>query len=118
MCKKLVDSSFVKFSRMSEVYNRKLSFSSIHFVFLCMFCWSCYFFHFFFLFFCFFFCFAEPVVFDNGSGVLKAGFAGDDRPKSVFPSFVGRPKHTKVMAGVLEGDFFVGDRAEAMKVHT
>ena len=32
----------------------------------------------------------QPVVFDNGSGILKAGFAGEDRPKTVFPSFVGR----------------------------
>ena len=31
----------------------------------------------------------QPVVFDNGSGVLKAGFAGEDRPKAVFSSFVG-----------------------------
>jgi hypothetical protein len=25
--------------------------------------------------------------------------AGDDLPKSVFPSYVGRPKHVRVMAG-------------------
>lgn len=31
------------------------------------------------------------VVIDNGSGILKAGFAGDDAPKTVFPSIVGRP---------------------------
>ena len=29
---------------------------------------------------------------DNGSGMCKAGFAGDDAPKCVFPSLVGRPK--------------------------
>lgn len=55
-------------------------------------------------------------MFDNGSGVLKGGFAGEDRPKCVFNSFVGRPKHVKVMAGVVEGDHFVGDKAEALKV--
>ena len=55
-------------------------------------------------------------MFDNGSGVLKGGFAGEDRPKCVFNSFVGRPKHVRVMAGVAEGDFFVGDKAEALKV--
>ena len=30
----------------------------------------------------------ECVVIDNGSGVLKAGFAGDDTPKVVFSSAV------------------------------
>ena len=34
----------------------------------------------------------EPmsIVIDNGSGVLKAGFAGDDAPRVVFPAVVGR----------------------------
>ena len=32
------------------------------------------------------------LVIDNGSGMCKAGFAGDDAPRSVFPSIVGRPK--------------------------
>lgn len=31
------------------------------------------------------------VVIDNGSGRIKAGFAGDDAPRSVFTSIVGRP---------------------------
>lgn len=37
---------------------------------------------------------------DNGSGMVKAGFAGDDAPRSVFPSIVGRPRHTGVMVGM------------------
>ena len=32
------------------------------------------------------------VVIDNGSGMCKAGFAGDDAPRSVFSTIVGRPK--------------------------
>lgn len=32
------------------------------------------------------------VVIDNGSGMCKAGFGGDDAPRSVFPSLVGRPR--------------------------
>ena len=51
----------------------------------------------------------------QGSGVLKAGFAGDDLPKTVFPSYVGRPKHTRVMAGAVEGDTFVGSKAEELR---
>merc|ERR1711973_437856 len=33
------------------------------------------------------------VVVDNGTGQMKAGFSGDDAPKCVFPSVVGRPGH-------------------------
>ncbi|KAL7630691.1 UNVERIFIED_CONTAM: hypothetical protein RMT77_019101 [Armadillidium vulgare] len=54
----------------------------------------------------------QPVVIDNGSGVIKAGFAGDQTPKCNFPNYIGRPKHVRVMAGALEGDLFVGPKAE------
>jgi len=54
----------------------------------------------------------QPVVLDNGSGVLKAGFAGENEPKCVFPNIVGRPKHQRVMAGALEGDLFIGQNAQ------
>ena len=49
-----------------------------------------------------------PIVLDNGSGTIRAGFAGEDVPKCHFPSFVGRPKHLRVLAGALEGDVFIG----------
>ena len=35
----------------------------------------------------------SALVVDNGSGMCKAGFAGDDAPRAVFPSIVGRPRH-------------------------
>lgn len=35
----------------------------------------------------------DAVVIDNGSGMCKAGFAGDDAPRAVFPTIVGRPRH-------------------------
>uniref|UniRef100_T1ISG9 Beta-centractin n=1 Tax=Strigamia maritima TaxID=126957 RepID=T1ISG9_STRMM len=54
----------------------------------------------------------QPVVIDNGSGVIKAGFAGDQIPKCHFANHIGRPKHVRVMAGALEGDIFVGPIAE------
>ncbi|KAF5390352.1 hypothetical protein D9757_002901 [Collybiopsis confluens] len=57
----------------------------------------------------------QPVVIDNGSGTIKAGFAGQDHPKCFFPSFVGRPKHVRVMAGALEGDVFIGKRAQEFR---
>ena len=40
------------------------------------------------------------LVIDNGSGMCKAGFAGDDAPRAVFPSIVGRPRHQGVMVGM------------------
>ena len=33
------------------------------------------------------------VVIDNGSGMCKAGFAGDDAPRAVFPAVTGRPRY-------------------------
>ena len=42
----------------------------------------------------------EAIVIDNGSYQMKAGFAGDDTPRAVFPSVVGRPKHQGVMVGM------------------
>ncbi|KAM0748454.1 actin-like protein [Meredithblackwellia eburnea MCA 4105] len=57
----------------------------------------------------------QPVVIDNGSGTLKAGFAGSDHPNAFFPSYVGRPKHTRVMAGAVEGDTFIGRKAQDLR---
>ena len=34
----------------------------------------------------------QALVVDNGSGMCKAGFAGDDAPFAVFPSIVGRSR--------------------------
>lgn len=52
------------------------------------------------------------IVIDNGSGVLKAGYAGDDKPKVVIQSVVGRPKewHKRVMSGGIsrERDEYIG----------
>ncbi|KAB8342951.1 hypothetical protein FH972_022547 [Carpinus fangiana] len=56
-----------------------------------------------------------PIVLDNGSGTTRAGFAGEDAPKVFFPSFVGRPKHPRVLAGALEGDTFIGQRAQELR---
>jgi centractin len=56
-----------------------------------------------------------PIVLDNGSGTIRAGFAGEDLPKCYFPSYVGRPKHVRAMAGAREGDVFIGPMAQDLR---
>jgi actin-related protein len=57
----------------------------------------------------------QPLVVDNGSGMCKAGFSGDDAPRAVFPSIVGRPKHQGVMVGMEQKDAYVGDEAQSKR---
>ena len=55
------------------------------------------------------------LVVDNGSGMCKAGFAGDDAPRAVFPSIVGRSRFQGVMIGMGQRDAYVGDEAQGRR---
>ncbi|XP_045209693.2 actin, cytoplasmic-like [Mercenaria mercenaria] len=52
------------------------------------------------------------IVIDNGSGMCKAGFAGDDAPRAVFPAVTGRPKYDIWMTGMGGKDTYIGDEAQ------
>merc|ERR1712072_880834 len=54
----------------------------------------------------------QVLVIDNGSGMCKAGFAGEDSPLSSFPSIIGRPRHTSCMIGMGSKDCYVGEEAQ------
>ncbi|GLD94208.1 hypothetical protein PINS_up002819 [Pythium insidiosum] len=40
----------------------------------------------------------EAIVIDNGSGVVKVGFSGEDTPRSVFPACTGKVKNPEWFA--------------------
>lgn len=58
---------------------------------------------------------AQPLVVDNGSGMVKAGIAGHDAPSAVFPSIVGRAKQVGIMIGMEQKDCYIGDEANAKR---
>ncbi|RLN93079.1 hypothetical protein BBJ28_00024190 [Nothophytophthora sp. Chile5] len=54
----------------------------------------------------------QALVIDNGSGTCMAGFSGDDAPRAVFPSIVGRPKQLGVMVDTERKETYVGAEAQ------
>jgi len=57
----------------------------------------------------------NAIVIDNGSGMVKAGYAGDDAPCSVFPSVIGKTRFQAAMAQVNEQKIYVGHAAVSKK---
>jgi actin len=55
----------------------------------------------------------QTVIIDIGSGMCKAGFAGAEAPRSVFPTIVGRLKYVQAAWGGQNKDTYIGDEARA-----
>ena len=55
------------------------------------------------------------LVVDNGSGTCKAGFGGDDVPRAVFPSIVGRPPIQGTTVGIGQKYCYVGDEVQGKR---
>ncbi len=55
----------------------------------------------------------RPLVIDNGTGLSKNGFAGEDQPRSVFPTLIGYPKYQSIMTDVdhYVREYYIGDEA-------
>ena len=51
----------------------------------------------------------QAIVVDSGSFMIKAGFAGDDAPRAVFPAIVKRPRYQPFMVGITQREAYVGD---------
>lgn len=57
----------------------------------------------------------SALVIDLGSSMIKAGFAGDDAPRAVFPSIVGAPRLRATMQGMGAKESYVGDEAQSQR---
>lgn len=57
----------------------------------------------------------KAVIIDNGSGVVKAGMAGEDKPRAVFSCVVGKPKNSSVIPGTEKKDLYLGDEAQKLR---
>lgn len=57
----------------------------------------------------------NALVIDNGSGMVKAGFSGEEAPRCTFPSMTGVPKQKHCMFGGVSKDMYIGDEADSKR---
>jgi actin len=59
---------------------------------------------------------AQTIIIDNGSGMIKAGFAEEESPRAVFDSIVGRKKVVYTIESVRKSEYeYIGDEAGARR---
>ena len=54
------------------------------------------------------------MIIKNGSGMIKAGL-NEEEPQAVFPSIVGRPRHSGILVGMEQHPYRCGDEAIAKR---
>ncbi|KKN49780.1 hypothetical protein LCGC14_0639260 [marine sediment metagenome] len=54
---------------------------------------------------------------DNGTGISKNGFGGEDQPRSVFATVLGKPKYGNIMPDVKDyaREWYIGEEAMELK---
>jgi actin len=57
--------------------------------------------------------FLKPIVLDNGTGITKNGYAGEDQPRSVFPTVIGKPKYENIFPEYKHytREYYIGEEA-------
>lgn len=55
------------------------------------------------------------VVMDNGSDLTKVGYSGEEMPRKVFSTLIGRPKEPGKALGIDQLDYYVAQEAEARR---
>eukprot|EP01083_Nonionella_stella_P276522 939607_1 len=60
---------------------------------------------------------SQPLVIDNGGAMMRIGFGGDDAPRAVFPTIIGRKRHDpSIFYGHMRPESpFVGDEAQSKR---
>ena len=58
---------------------------------------------------------SEALIIDNGTGSIKVGLAGEDAPRSIFPTVVGKPKMPGLMVGLDQKDVYIGHEVKEKK---
>ncbi|XP_063298695.1 actin, cytoskeletal 1A-like isoform X2 [Pelobates fuscus] len=59
--------------------------------------------------------FPQAVVIDNGSGLIKFGFSGEEKPRFVYSNLVGRPKYKPVIVGAGQREYYIGEHAQVRR---
>ncbi|KAJ5068201.1 actin-10-related [Anaeramoeba ignava] len=54
----------------------------------------------------------ESIVIDNGSGIIKTGFGGEEAPKSIFSTIIGTPKHEEIIKEKQKKKIYIGEEAQ------
>ncbi|KAM9078720.1 uncharacterized protein AAG666_017913 [Megaptera novaeangliae] len=53
-----------------------------------------------------------PLICDCGSGISKVGCAGTEAPLAMFPTILGKLRHDKLLVGMEEEDWFIGNEVQ------